>query len=250
MRMMMKKNWRYGVERLIRWVAAGLAGFFLMQALPAQAFVLGGTRVVLSEGAVASLPVLSAGKDDVLLVKAGVTKDLSGKEKSPEVQVSPPLFRLDKGGRSMLRIQLVTSAGMPRDRETLRYLRVSGIPSSNPLSRDAAKIQTGMVFGQGAIIKILIRPTGLYAPTDETWKSLSAIRIPGGIKLTNPTPYYMNFVDLRVDNLLMTPVGGNTGILPPFSEQVYGTSSTKKQEIEWAVLNDVGAKITGTTPVH
>ncbi|ELV2842055.1 molecular chaperone [Enterobacter cloacae] len=248
--MMKKKNRRHGVDHLMHRVALGLAGCFLMLALPAQAFVLGGTRVILPEGDVASLSVLSAGKDDVLLIKAGASKDLEGKVKSPEIQVSPPLFRLDKGGRSTLRIQLMTSAGIERGRETLRYLRVSGIPSSNPLSRDPSTIKAGVVLGQGAIIKILIRPTGLRAPTDETWKALSATRVPGGIKLTNPTPYYMNFVDLRADKRLMTPVGERTGMLPPFSEQVYGTSSMKKQEIEWAVLNDIGATIRGKTPVH
>lgn len=252
MRMMMKKNNRnqYGVEFLLRSVAVGLAGCLLMLALPAQAFVLGGTRVILPEDTVATIPVVSMGTDGVMLIKAGVTKDLAGKEKSPEVQVSPPLFRLEKGGRSTLRIQLLTSAGMPRNRETLRYLRVSGIPSSNPLSRDASKIQTGIVIGQGAIIKVLIRPTGLSAPTDETWTALKATRVPGGVRLTNPTPYYMNFVTLLADRYEMKPVGESTGMLPPFSEQVYGTASMKKQEIEWVVLNDIGARVTGKTIVH
>src|SRR5690606_41935419 len=195
----------------------------LCSALPAQAFVLGGTRVILREGNVSTLAVVGGEKDGVLLVRARVGRDVALKEHAPELLVSPPVFRLEKGGRNQLRLSMVNAAGLPHDRESVRYLSVSGIPSSNPLSPDRGKTQAGMVIGQGAVIKVFWRPAGLAAPTDKVWGAVTATRVPGGIELANPTPYYMSFSILMADGKPMTPAKDAPSMLAPFSHQMYGT---------------------------
>ncbi|STB73307.1 fimbrial biogenesis chaperone [Citrobacter koseri] len=227
-----------------------LAAVCLVVVLPAQAFMLGGTRVILPEGAVVSVPVISGSADGTLLVKTRSTRDEAGKIPAPEVLVSPPLFRLDKDGRGEVRLNMVTVAGLPRDRESVRYLNVSGIPSTNSLSPDRGKVATGMVIGQGVIVKVFFRPAGLPAPGPDTWKALTATRVPGGVELSNPTPYYISFSQLRVDKKSMTPGKTGAAMLSPFSHQIYGTASVQKKEVQWTMLNDLGMPVRGVTPVR
>lgn len=238
------------MRTLIKRLSPTLFLIGVMSMLPAHAFMLGGTRVIIPEGNVGTIPVISGAKDGVLLVKARISRDQEGRVNAPEIMVSPPLFRLEKGGRSQLRLQMLTLAGLPRDRESIRYLNVTGIPSGNPLSPERGNVKAGMVVGQGAIIKIFFRPTGLDAPTDETWHALTATRVPGGVELSNPTPYYMSFSSLRADDKEMVARAPQTAMLPPFSRQIFGTGSVQKKVVKWALLNDLGARVSGETPIR
>ncbi|WP_193323260.1 molecular chaperone [Erwinia endophytica] len=251
---MSRKNNRY---RWSDWMVVCLKGVFTsvvvlagVVAVPAHAFVLGGTRVIMEEGKISTIQVISSPQDNLLLIKARVARDVSMQTSAPELLVSPPLFRLDPGARNQLRLTMVNPAGLPRDRESVRYLNVSGIPSSNPLSPDRGKMQAGMVIGQGAIIKVFWRPKGLPVPPDTTLHALRAHRVPAGIALENPTPYYISFSMLTADGKYMTPAKDAQAMLAPFSSQVYGTASVQKKEVQWTALNDLGAPVKGQTVVH
>ncbi len=226
-----------------------LVGLFLV-VQPAQAFVLGQTRAIMSEGAPASVTVISGAKDGVLLIQARTSRDKEGGVRAPELLVSPPVFRLEKGGRAMLRLSMLPVGDLPRDRESVRYLAVTGIPSSNPLSPDRGKVASGIVVGQGAIIKVFFRPRGLSSTSDATWKALQATRVPGGVELYNPTPFHMTLNNVWVDQKKATMTNNNTGMLAPFSRQLLGTKSVGKKEVEWRMTNDLGAQVTGKTAIH
>lgn len=222
----------------------------LMVSLPGQAFVLGSTRVVLNGNEGTTIPVISRPGDGVLLVQARIVSTREGKGKVPEVIVSPPVSRLEPGGQNMLKLMMIKPSAFPQDRESLFYLSVAGLPSSNPLSPDRGKISSGMVIGTGVIIKVFWRPQTLPAVNDSTWSSLLVNRVPGGVDIHNPTPFHVNFQSLTMDGHRVVFSDSQPEVLPPFSHQVYGTPSVGKKTLQWTVYNDLGGLVSGKSDIR
>ncbi|NTZ45473.1 molecular chaperone [Lelliottia aquatilis] len=239
----MKKNRVPGLRGLLLLLA-------LAMSLPGQAFVLGGTRVVLNEPDGATIPVISKPEDNVLLIQARVVKTREGKGKVTDVMVSPPVSRLEPGGRNSLKLMMLNSSAFPRDRESLFYLSVAGLPSSNPLSPDRGKITGGVVVGTGVIVKVFWRPKSLPVVSDSTWSSLVVTRVPGGIDIRNPTPFHINFQSLKVDGHQIKFSDAQPEMLLPFAHQFYGTSSVAKKTLQWTVYNDLGGLVNGQSDIR
>lgn len=219
-----------------------------------QAFMLGGTRLVLSQKeAATSIKVISGSNDPVYLIQSRVTRSVHDNQADTNFIVTPPLFRLEQGARNELRISVVNGRAMPADRESLYYLKVTGIPSTNPLSR---KGSTGYVsgarllIGTGNVIKLFYRPSGLGKPDDHLGERLQFTRVPGGVQVTNPTPWYVNFSTLAVDRHPVMFDDSHPSVLPPFGKQVVGTKSELKKQARWSVLNDDGKAINGVTRIQ
>lgn len=210
----------------------------------AHAFMLGGTRVVLyqDKGSV-SLSVISGKEDPLYLIRTRVTRTLDDKQPMTAFLITPPLFRLEPGARNELRISLANPGALPSGRESVFYLKVAGIPSSNPLSRDSKTGFTGaeIQFGTGNIIKLFYRPHGLGPATLDSYRSITYSRVPGGVKVTNPTPYHINFSSLKVDGVRISLSKQQPAMVAPQSSQVYSVGgNTQKKEVAWRVLDDDG----------
>lgn len=240
---MMKINQVVNVKRMVLIVA-------LLLSLPGHAFVLGGTRVVLKGQQSVTLPVISSDHDGTLLIRAKVFRDVSGYEPVSDVLVSPPVSRLEMKGKNMLRIMMLNAASYPQDRESVLYLSVSGLPSSNPLSPDRGKVSTAMVLGTGNIIKLFYRPDGLPAVTNSTWGAIQATRAPGGISVTNPTPFHITFMSLTVDGQPVKIGKAGEDMLPPFGHRFFAAKSVTKKALQWSVINDLGGVVKGETPIR
>lgn len=244
-RIMMKKSRMPGVRRWLLLLA-------LTVSLPGQAFVLGGTRVVLNESDPrgTTIPVISKPAESVLLIQARVAKTRDGKGKVTDVMVSPPVSRLEPGGQNLLKLMMLNPAAYPRDRESVVYLSVAGLPSSNPLSPDRGQITGGVVIGTGVIVKVFWRPQALPAVSDSTWGSLVVTRVPGGIDIRNPTPFHINFQMLKVDGHAVRFSDTQPEMLPPLTHQFYGTASVTKKTLEWSVFNDMGGLVSGHSSIR
>lgn len=225
-------------------------------ATQSQAFMLGGRRVVVYQDEKStSMTVVSGENDPLLLVRARVTRTLKDTASDPAFLVTPPLFRLEPKTRNELRISTLNPGSMPADRESLTYLKVEGIPSSNPLSRDSSKgfqnpIGASMVVGTGNYIKLFYRPRGIGPVTPETYRLMTFSRVPGGVKVTNPTPYHITFDRLLVDGKQVAFNDQQPEMIPPLSQQVYGVAGTPKKQVEWSVINDISMPQKGTSPIQ
>lgn len=218
-----------------------------------HAFMLGKTRVVLpQDNGSTSLVVISGKQDPLSLIRSKITREIDDNEPVNNFMITPPLFRLDAGGKGMVRISLVSSQGLPVDRESLFYLNVAAIPSSNPLARNNQAGFSGgsLLVGTGNIIKFFYRPHGIKAPDDSVWKTLHYSRVPGGILVSNPTPWHASFASMAVDGTPTTFNKMQPRVLPPFGRQVYGTNSTLKKQVKWAILDDKGNAVTGTSAIE
>ncbi|TXE24468.1 molecular chaperone [Serratia marcescens] len=219
----------------------------------AQAFMLGGTRLVLEQDrGVASIAVYSGEREALKLVHSQVLTAQDGGAPSTHFMVTPPLFRLEPGAQGQVRVSLVDPQGLPVDRESRLYLKVIAIPSINPLGRNDTTGFTGgaLLVNTGSIIKLFYRPHGLAAPTQGGGATLTFTRVPGGVQVHNPTPWYVTLGDLRIDDRPVTFSSQQAAELPPFGTTTFGTTSRLKQRAQWRVLDDAGKSVGGTTPIR
>lgn len=225
-------------------------------ATQSQAFMLGGRRVVVYQDEKStSMTVVSGEGDPLLLVRARVTRTVSDNKSDPAFLVTPPLFRLEPKTRNELRISVLNPGAMPADRESLAYLKVEAIPSSNPLSRDNSKgfqdpLGASMVVGTGNYIKLFYRPHGMGPVTPANYRQLTFARVPGGIKVTNPTPYHITFGRLTVDGKRVEFNDRQPAMMPPLSQQVYAMAGSLKKEVEWSIIDDSSTAQKGTSPIQ
>ncbi|WP_146681302.1 fimbria/pilus periplasmic chaperone, partial [Salmonella enterica] len=82
------------------------------------------------------------------------------------------------------------------DRESLFWLNIYQIP---PLPHDIKNHPRKLVLPLRLRLKILIRPTGLKAPTEAEEKKLRFIAKENTIRIVNPTSWYMSLT-LTTDN--------------------------------------------------
>ncbi|CAI2121306.1 Chaperone protein focC precursor [Serratia quinivorans] len=245
----MTKNTTVATWQALWSLPLALAMLF-MAVSPAQAFMLSGTRVVLPEGKPVSVGVISGSNEGVLLIRSRVTASLSSDVPLKNVMISPPLFRLEKGGRGTVRLQTLPVPGIAQDRESVFYLSVVGIPSSAPLSPGADRVAAGVVVGTGLQVKVFYRPRSLDNVPPEPWKALTVSRVPGGIKVSNPTPFHLTFSRLDVDGKPVTFDADHPTMVPLFGSQVYGSASTVKKALHWAAVNDLGGSEKGTSAIQ
>ncbi|PIJ48206.1 hypothetical protein BL250_17465 [Erwinia sp. OLTSP20] len=233
--------------------SAGVLLALLLVSTASRAFMLGGTRVVVYQDEGNSLlKVIGSSSDPLSLIRSRVTRSVDDNHQVANFFVTPPLFRLEPGGRSMLRISLLSPKGLPVDRESLFYLKVAGIPATNPLARNSRQGFAGasLLLGTGNIIKVFYRPHGIGAPTVDSWRQLRWQRVPGGLRITNPTPWTVTFFSVSVDGYPVEFDATHPIMLAPFSSQMYGSTSVQKKQAAWVVLNDAGGKVSGTAAIN
>lgn len=233
----------------MKWLMGIILAYGALGVVDSQAFMLGGLRVVYSqEQKAVEVPVFSGKSEKTFLIKASLLADPTSKTPVHNFLISPPLFRLEPGQRNNLRISLINPKGLPTDRESVFYLDVSGVPSSNPLLRESKEgfSSASISIGTGNRVKFFYRPRGIGTPTEQTYQSLVFSRVPGHVQVSNPTPYNItlstDLVEHQVRKIVMVPPFGKM-VLP----QVGATPRTK---LTWYVINDNSDVVSGTAVIR
>lgn len=210
-----------------------------------QPFTLkvGATRVIYStESSGATLTVQNV-QDYPMLVKSTVYAE--DKTTAAPFIVTPPLFRLD--GQQQSRVRIVRTGGdFAKDRETLQWLCVTGIP---PQADDEWAKKNGQVvkpsqatinvqISVSSCIKLLVRPSSVKGSSTDVASSLVWQRQGGKLKVTNPTPFYMN--------LQSASVGGKKidglDYVPPRGEREFMLPKGAAGEVKWQLITDFGGE--------
>lgn len=202
---------------------------------------LGATRVIYNPDSNGATLSVSNPQDYPMLVRSQVL-DEDKKTAAPFI-VTPPLFRLD--GQQQSRLRVVRTGGhMPSDREMLQWLCVTGIP---PKADDAWAQDSGVKskpdhatlnvqISVSSCIKLLVRPSGIRGEPTDVASSLTWQRQGGQMKVTNPTPFYIN--------LKSVTVGGkdveNLEYIPPFDSKMFTLPRGVSGDINWQMITDIG----------
>ncbi|MDA8481282.1 fimbria/pilus periplasmic chaperone [Citrobacter sp. Awk 4] len=179
-------------RRKLTFLLVALSGMTALSysTLSCAGIVLSGTRVIYSaEQNEVTVNMKNSGKAPVLAqswIDDGNQSATPDKITSPFV-LTPPINRIDAGKGQTLRISLVDGKGIPANKESVFYLNVLEIPAK---SKNAAE-NNHLSIAFRTRVKLFYRPQGLKGSSGDAPDSLQWSISNGGVKATNPTPYYI-----------------------------------------------------------
>lgn len=213
------------------WIKAlALSAVLGGQLASAGGITVGGTRVIYDGSRKeASLSVTSSSPEPYLVQSwADVREDSA--EKAPFI-ITPPLFRLDGNQQSVLRI-VRAGGSLAEDRESLYWLNVKAIPRGTQQDN----VNTLQIAVKNRI-KLTYHPAALSGVPEEQTSQLRW-RVAGNkVTVTNPTPFVMNFYEIRLGGRDLADV---TYVLP-MSEATFTAPSGAAGSVSWKLINDYGS---------
>lgn len=193
--------------------------------------VLQRTRVIYNaDRKEAALPLANHSDKMPYLLQSWV-ENIQGGERGPFV-VTPPLFRLDAGDSSSLRI-IKTDASLPTDKESMFYINVRAIPAQDKSTVD--KNMLTLVFKTR--IKLFYRPAQLKGRAADAWKTLEFKRGDNSLNIYNPSEYYVIFAGISVGKTELTQ---HIDYLAPGENKTLPLSAGAGNTVKWAAMNDYG----------
>ena len=196
--------------------------------------VISGTRVIYpSDSKEVSVKITNNGSAPVLIQSWIDSGDQNARPSAIKVPfvLTPPMNRVDASKGQTLRISY-TGAILPMDKESVYWLNVLEIPGKN----QAKAAENTLQIAFRSRIKLFYRPVGLQgnandAPKLVTWKAKGS-----GIEASNPTPYYVNFVNLAVNGKKV-----EAAMVPPRNSMTVELPGKPGGKISGAFVNDYGA---------
>lgn len=201
------------------------------------------TSRVIYRNDVESMAVLNEQNYPMLVHSSVVAED---KISPAPFVVTPPLFRLE--GKQQSRLRIVRSGeAVARDRETLQWLCVMGIPpkandvwAQDQEGKSAAPSKSVALNVQVSInqcIKLLERPASVQGQAGDVASSLVWSQQLGKLTVNNPTPFFMDVRSVKVGSTAVdTP-----DYVSPFSSHSYPLpKGAAGRQIEWQVVDDHG----------
>lgn len=212
--------------------SGSLLAALLFSSTVAQAGVIvGGTRLIYNGGnKESSLSVKNPDKVPYL-IQTWVDTTAGGAEKAPFI-VTPPLFRLDGEQQNVLRV-VRAGGNLSNDKESLYWINVKAIP--------AGEAKTGQNTLQIAIknrMKLIYRPQGLKGVPEDMTSQLKWQRSGNSVQVTNPTPFYMNFMEVKVAGKIIKDA---TYVAPGSSERFALPAGVSGGNLSWKIINDYGS---------
>ncbi|AHG20963.1 long polar fimbrial chaperone LpfB [Chania multitudinisentens RB-25] len=191
--------------------------------------IVGGTRLIYDGGKKeASLSVSNPDKTAYLL--QSWIEAATDAEKAPFI-ITPPLFRLDGGKENLLRV-VRAGGNLPADKESLYWMNIKSIPS---MEQDGDR--NTLQIAVKTRIKLIYRPDGLKGTPEDVAETLTWQRLGNDIQVTNPTPFYMNFQQVKVAG---STVQEASYVAPGATARFALPPGTRTGSVSWKIINDYG----------
>ncbi|UNK24183.1 fimbrial biogenesis chaperone [Yersinia intermedia] len=200
--------------------------------------VIGGTRIIYNGDKKESSVSIHNPDSNPFLIQSWLNAENNGVQQDNTIPfvVTPPLFRLNADTTNSLRI--VKTGNLPDNRESVYWLNIKSIPTSNPNAKNELNISVN------SRIKVFYRPENLSSKDAAIAYKKITFKLSGNkIHAHNPTPFYVSFSELNVNGTKIT----NPGMIAPQSEQSWvlpTKTSSSTLKVIWSAINDYG----GITP--
>ncbi|MFW2075048.1 molecular chaperone [Acinetobacter gerneri] len=154
--------------------------------------------------------------------------------------ITPPVSRVDPKQGQTISISYI-NANLPQDRESVFWINVLDIPSK-PKSEDTASPNNYLQISIRSRIKLFYRPENLKGLPIEAPKALQWKLQANQINVTNPTPYYVSFANIKAE----TNTGSKNELIPkglmiaPFQSQNIELNGTTVKKLSITSINDYG----------
>ncbi len=206
----------------------------------AQAGVVIGSTRLIYEGSQkeSSLRVSNPDKTSYL-IEASTESTVNGAQKTP-FTISPMQYRLDAGQQNVQHVAL-SGGNLPADKESLYWVNIK----ATPVVEQKEKKNT-LQLGIKTHIKLIYRPQALKGTPEEVTEKLQWQRNGNNLQVTNPTPFYMNFMSISVDGKEVKPA---TYVAPGATESFVLPANVNGGNVTWKLISDegsVGKEHTGT----
>lgn len=212
-----------------------IASYFLSPVVFAGGVGLGATRIVYSSAITqSSLDIRNTSQTASFLIQSWI-EDEHG-NRSNDLLITPPLYVLKPATESVVKI-MFSGKSLPPDRETLYWLTAKAIPQQSK-----SNTANTLKFASANRIKIFYRPEGLAEKSTDAFKKISASFKSGKVILTNPTPYYLTLINIKIDNQPAKSI-----MLPPFADRELVERFSHASLFSYQTINDYGA---WTVPVR
>lgn len=228
------------MSRFLFPLSAALALLMTSASVQAAGFGINSTRLIYPEGANSiSATLRNRGDNTVYLVQSSVSR-ISASAQAAPFDVIPPLFRMEAESRHQVRIRF-HGADLPKDRESVFYFRTAAIPSSkgNAADESEQRITGNARFGLGKTIKLFYRPKNLVGDSLSAQRNLQVKADAKGLHISNPSPYYVSFHEIKVAGKNLSLKADEEKMLPPFGSHTWPMSNAKGK-VEWTTLDDHG----------
>lgn len=176
------------------------------------------------------------------LVKAQILKTPYGNNGETPFMVTPSLFRLEPSSTNQVRI-MKKNVPLPQDKESVFYFRAVAIPTSEKgLNLPKNNIDGTVQVSTGNVIKLFYRPNNLGMTQQQAMKSLTFSSVNNGVKVFNPSPYYITLDTLKIANKSVPlSIAEGNNMIAPFSSFTY-SHIQRQGSVEWKAINDYGGK--------
>lgn len=189
---------------------------------------LGATRVIYPLGAKqVPLTIYNHGDKDRFLINSWIEDQ--EEKKSSKFLITPPLFVIEPKNENTLRVITVNN-DFPTDRESVYWINVKAIPSVDKESIADKNVLQIAVLSR---IKLFVRPNNLPYKSELAPEKIKFSLQGNQVKVENPTPYYVNLVNIHFDGNKVD----NT-MLAPFSTTPFSEKATNK--VSYQSINDFG----------
>lgn len=200
------------------------------------------SRVIINNKERGAFITIENSHDYPILVQTRII-DMDLKNKSKSFIATPPLFRLNEGQNSKVRIYKKNIDNLPIDRESMFWVCVKGIPPTEKDlwakdKSDVNKTILGVNFAVENCIKLFYRPKEVQSVNFESGKELNWFIKNGKLSVKNPTSNYLNLNKLIVGDVEIK----ETGFVPPFSEKEYNIKVSVGENIKWNIITDLGGE--------
>ncbi|MBJ8896355.1 fimbria/pilus periplasmic chaperone [Citrobacter braakii] len=208
--------------------------FSLPNASSADTSLVGGiglnsSRIVIASGEKQTmLGVRNTSPKQHFLVQSFI-EDFS-RNKVNDFIITPPLFVMNPQDENSLRI-IYTGKKLPDDRETLYWINVKAIPSS-----ESEKQGNSLKIAIQNRIRLLVRPHDLSVKFSDAPGMLQFRRDNADLIINNPTPYYLSLVNVQVGTAKLP---SNT--IEPFKETYLPLPVGAKGAVSFQTVNDYGS---------
>lgn len=201
----------------------------LAHASEAGGVTVGGTRLIYNGAKKEASLNISNTDTSPYLIQSWADAERETTEKVPFI-VTPPLFRLEGGQKNRLRI-VRTAGNLPEDRESLYWLNIKSIPSSEK-KENVNTLQIAV----RTRIKLIYRPAALKtSPLNEADK-LSWSQSGSRLTVNNPTSFYMNFQEVRVGGKEVK----EATYVAPASQATFTAPAGASGPVTWKLITDYG----------
>lgn len=144
--------------------------------------------------------------------------------------ITPPLFVMKPQDESALRI-IFTGTPLPNDRESLYWICVKAIPSS-----DSETKSNSLKIAIQNRIRLLVRPEGLSVNLIDAPGMIQFSRNKNTLVINNPSPYYLSLVNLQVGSAKLV-----SETLAPFKGTQLTLSERMTGDVSFQTVNDYGS---------